>query len=792
MDTPSKARMLERLTAAAASSFTIDPFVVFTVAEWRDDADQVMRRVRERSLGSTVIVRSSAKAEDTDVTMSPGLFHSVLDVPLLDDGAMTAAIVDVVRSYGKHAVTGADLGENEVIVQHQIVSPRLSGIAHLRAGSSYIHVDYDDATPHTNTVTSGRACTTVDILNDERVALPPEWTNVRRALIDVRAASGINDVVVEFAVTGDGVVHVFQARPHAAPCDEAEALSPFIIRRLVATAASIESTGSVWSNMTDWNPAELVGAHPQPLAESLYEYVITDNAWLLGRRSLGYRDVRSPRLVDAWMGRPYVRVRSSFLSLTPATLGAALAERLVDDRLVVLRSEPWLHDKVETSVLFTTADVANPRRTAGLLRRGFSSDDVLEIDRHLQTLTSRLVLTQPAWARADVELSKALITDRGPVADAGDLSLSAKLIIDQLNQCRERGVVPFARHARLAFVARDLLARLCCGGAITTEWEAAWLAGVRTVVHDVVAAFQNLATGMSNRPEVDAEVGHLRARTFDICSPRYDTLASLPRPTIASFSDLQSAVVNSETAAAVEKAFHASGMSITGKQFFDFASESVQLRERLKFTFSRVLSDAIENVAALGARVGLERADMAFCTVADLKDIADLPLKSGEVRSWLQERINERREQWNGEASVVAPDVICRGVDLFVVPNLSGRPNFVTDKVSEGDVLLLDGSSSAAGGSLDGRIIAIEAADPGFDWVFASRLAGLVTKYGGATSHMAVRCAQLQVPAAIGCGESLFTRVITSARVRLDCASKEIVTVSVPASVGVPVTGDAL
>ena len=56
---------------------------------------------------------------------------------------------------------------------------------------------------------------------------------------------------------------------------------------------------------------------------------------------------------------------------------------------------------------------------------------------------------------------------------------------------------------------------------------------------------------------------------------------------------------------------------------------------------------------------------------------------------------------------------------------------------------------------IDGCIVLIESADPGFDWIFSHAITGLVTKYGGANSHMAVRCAEFGLPAAIGCGERL-------------------------------------
>jgi phosphohistidine swiveling domain-containing protein len=70
-----------------------------------------------------------------------------------------------------------------------------------------------------------------------------------------------------------------------------------------------------------------------------------------------------------------------------------------------------------------------------------------------------------------------------------------------------------------------------------------------------------------------------------------------------------------------------------------------------------------------------------------------------------------------------------------------------------------------------GKVTLIERADPGYDWIFLSPIAGLITKYGGSNSHMAIRCAELGIPAAIGCGEQIFEQLQKSESVLLDCAA---------------------
>jgi phosphoenolpyruvate-protein kinase (PTS system EI component) len=69
----------------------------------------------------------------------------------------------------------------------------------------------------------------------------------------------------------------------------------------------------------------------------------------------------------------------------------------------------------------------------------------------------------------------------------------------------------------------------------------------------------------------------------------------------------------------------------------------------------------------------------------------------------------------------------------------------------------------------------IKNADPGYDRIFTINPSGLITQYGGVASHMAIRCAELALPAAIGCGEILYEKLKFSSKVMLDCKNEEII-----------------
>ena len=111
---------------------------------------------------------------------------------------------------------------------------------------------------------------------------------------------------------------------------------------------------------------------------------------------------------------------------------------------------------------------------------------------------------------------------------------------------------------------------------------------------------------------------------------------------------------------------------------------------------------------------------------------------------------------------------------VHVIPFQVSHPNFITNKkVTSACLQIFTGRKPP---DLSGKIILIENADPGFDWIFAHPIKGLITKYGGVNSHMAIRCAEFGIPAAIGCGEQRFEILTKADHIMLDCSASVIQT----------------
>ena len=148
---------------------------------------------------------------------------------------------------------------------------------------------------------------------------------------------------------------------------------------------------TVYGVMPDWNPAEIIGLRPKPLALSLYRELITDSTWAYQRNNYGYRNLRSFPLMLHFYGMPYIDVRLSFNSFIPANLPDNVAGKLVDAYIDRLLDKPYLHDKVEFEIVYSCYTLDLHQRLQSLKNEGFSEREISTITEHLKTLTNKII-----------------------------------------------------------------------------------------------------------------------------------------------------------------------------------------------------------------------------------------------------------------------------------------------------------------------------------------------------------------------------------------------------------------
>lgn len=128
----------------------------------------------------------------------------------------------------------------------------------------------------------------------------------------------------------------------------------------------------IFSDMTDWNPAEIIGNNPHPLDYSLYDFLIMNDAWYRGRLNLGYRSFTPHSLMKKFGNKPYVDTKTSFNSMIPKSINSKLTKKLMNYYLKKLQDNPHLHDKVEFEILFTCYDFSLFDNLKKLRKHNFS------------------------------------------------------------------------------------------------------------------------------------------------------------------------------------------------------------------------------------------------------------------------------------------------------------------------------------------------------------------------------------------------------------------------------------
>jgi phosphohistidine swiveling domain-containing protein len=171
------------------------------------------------------------------------------------------------------------------------------------------------------------------------------------------------------------------------------------------------------------------------------------------------------------------------------------------------------------------------------------------------------------------------------------------------------------------------------------------------------------------------------------------------------------------------------------------------------------VSAVLEALAGLARQRGIGREEAGWLRL----DALLAPRAGGAA---LHERAREARELHALESQLRMPLLIGRG-SLDVVTFLPGRPNYVGHGRACGRPVVADAHSRPEQVPVH-AMLAIASADPGFEWMFLRRPAAILTAYGGPNSHIAIRCAELGIPALLGVGPEAFRRIATAARLMID------------------------
>ncbi len=768
----SKADTLAQLESQLTHA-TVLPQVSFTVSSWRAEEHDILGNVDAKGwMNEALIVRSSASAEDNNNASLAGHFQSVLNVMGLD--AIREAIQTVIKSFGQ-----VDCENEQIFIQPMLEDVAISGVAFSKdpnTGSDYYVINFDDTSGDTDSITSGSSNIAKTHYCYKHQKLHDEFTQkIINLLRELELHFQHDALDIEFAIDSQSQLHLLQVRRLIMDVDDNIVDQNTVTSALQSIHKKIKAFNkphpylhgerTIFGSMPDWNPAEIIGVRPRPLALSLYKELITDNIWAYQRDNYGYKNLRSfPLLVD-FHGLPYIDVRVSFNSFIPAEIDSDLSEKLVNYYINKLIASPCRHDKVEFDIIFSCYTLDLPERVTVLKEYGFTDAECDNLTNSLRNLTNRIIHGEKGLWLTDIKKIDELKARRLKILNS-DLAKIEK-IYWLLEDCKRYGTLPFAGLARAGFIAVQILHSMINVDIINQQEYNSFLAELTTVSSKLTEDFQNLS-----QQGFLQEYGHLRPGTYDITSKRYDEAADTyfnweqqtkPKNDEQNRGFKLSLTQMKKTENLLKT--HQLDHDVIG--LFDFFKSVIEGREYAKFEFTRSLSDAMSLFKEIAGEYGYTAEQASYANIDLIKHCY---ASCDEFKALFADAVTHGKEKFQLTKAICLPPLIDHADQVYSFRIPTSSPNFITQNKIAAEVKFVDNSHN-----ISGCIVMIPAADPGYDWIFSHDIAGLVTMYGGVNSHMAIRAGELNIPAVIGAGETLYEQWAKARILEINCENKQVI-----------------
>lgn len=756
---PNKIKNLNHIN----SLVKIPKYLYFNFGSFLKNKDKIISEIQKK-LKNKIIVRSASFNEDNN-TSNAGKFLSIPNINLEDYKKIESSITLVFKSYGKNQKN------HYVLVQEYIQNAEKVGViftADPRNGSPFRTINFNDSN-HTELITSGKSNGKIIYYfkHVSKSKLPKKVQYIETLIKKLEAKFPKIFLDIEFLILKKSI-YVLQVRKLNTKknpfIDFKKSLNDLAkkITKMTTEKSHLIGEDRYFSTMTDWNPAEIIGLKPKPLAISLYQSLITNEVWAESRVSLGYKDVTKMPLLYSFLGTPYIDLKTDINSFLISNLSDEIQTKLLKFYFKKFKQSPhFFYDKIESNLVINCISLDKNKYIEILKNSQLKKRDREIVIKKYTDLTVNLIFKLEENInkyKHGESLFKKLKTTKNSTIN--------KIYLIH-NICKNYGTLPFANLARMGFVAVEFLNSFENLKIISSGEKKHFLETIKSVSFEMSKDLSKSKSKFLNK------YGHLRPNTYEISTPSYlenyknyfkKIKPITKRPKKFIFSNIQKNKIN-------KLLKNNDFKKINANLLINFIENSIYERESSKLFFTKIVDELFNQLKNLFKRIGLKEKDLQYLNIKKILDLYEQYSHEDIIKD-LKKDILTNKETYNFNQNFNLPNIILNKDDIYMFEEEKASPTFVTKKIISSKFININKMTKKL--NLDDKIVCIENADPGYDFIFNYKINGLITAFGGPNSHMSIRCNEFSLPAAIGIGEKKFQQLVKNNSLYLNCEKKMI------------------
>ena len=690
-----------------------------------------------------IIIRSNSSKEDTEQSSNAGKFLSIGPIDKDDISLIKKSWKEVLQSYEKE-------DNNTVIFQDYVDGAKsVSVLTSYKVGTDSAYRTFSTYYgSQTDAVTSGKYNRIKNFFIHRSLDNLPEKFKEYNKLFKIQnqleSLFGNKQLDIEIVINQKEEPLLLQVRPLMGKVIKKE---PIMVERsvieenvkrykkLISPTDDRFGTNQIYSNMSDMNPAEMIGKKPDNIAFSLYKFMFTDTTWNKQRGEFGYRMYSGGKLMELFNNVAYINVNHSLNSFLTRNIENETCEKIINYQLKKLETYPHLHDSIEFDISRSSYTFETDDKFGEEYKNIIDKKEIIQWHHDLIEIDS--------FNSSTLQKNNKIILDAFSKLDDSFQYLNK----ENMKFVRDNMALPFTHHSRLGFVYFAQLNNFLKNEVITDEEKNKLLLSVNSISTKMKSDAYRVKTEEISLNDFLSIYGHVRAGNYNLSSSNLKNNISFTESLVNTSNEpISTEPIQYDIFRKIDDYFNLNKISYTAKSWVEMFQLAVSTRENSKFYYTKGIDGILNEIKE--------------------KDTSD-----HELFQMLDFEYNDINT-FNPEISdTLMPDVITSSDDFYAYEEMNKNGNYIGQGTVTGEILFLDGIEINKN-NLDNKIIVIPAADPGWDWIFNYKIKSLITEFGGPNSHMAIRCAEHNIPAILGIGEKNFSAILNSKNLAVDFSNE--------------------